>query len=84
MLAGCSNGSYLTLLLLIGVCAAIGVGLCYICPIACCVKWFPNHKSLATGIVVAGYGGSPIIISLIGQYLLSHQVNVLALFKYMD
>ena len=83
ILAGCSNGSYLALLLLIGVCAAIGVGLCYICPIACCVKWFPNHKSLATGIVVAGYGGSPIIISLLGEYLLSHQVNVLAIFKYM-
>jgi OFA family oxalate/formate antiporter-like MFS transporter len=83
ILAGCSNGSYSALRLLIGVGAAIGVGLCYICPIACCVKWFPDHKSLVTGIVVAGYGGSPIIISLIGEYLLSHQVNVLAIFKYM-
>ena len=83
VLAGCSNGSYSALRLLIGVGAASGVGLCYICPIACCVKWFPNHRSLAAGIVVAGYGGSPIIISLIGEYLLSHQVNVLAIFKYM-
>lgn len=83
ILAGCSNGSYSSLHLMIGVCAAIGVGICYICPIACCVKWFPNHKSLATGVVVAGYGGSPIIISLLGEYLLSHQVNVLAIFKYM-
>ena len=83
ILAGCSNGSYPSLLLLIGVCAAIGVGICYICPIVCCVKWFPNHKSLAAGIVVAGYGGSPIIISLISEYLLSHQVNVLTIFKYM-
>jgi OFA family oxalate/formate antiporter-like MFS transporter len=83
ILVGCSNGSYSSLHLLIGVCAAIGVGLCYICPIVCSVKWFPQHKSLATGIVVAGYGGSPIIISLIGEYLLSHQVNVLVIFKYM-
>ena len=83
ILAGCSNGSYSALRLLIGVCAAIGVGICYICPIICCVKWFPNHKSLAAGIVVAGYGGSPIIISLLGEYLLSHQVNVLTIFKYM-
>jgi OFA family oxalate/formate antiporter-like MFS transporter len=83
ILAGCSNGSYPSLLLLIGVCAAIGVGICYICPIVCCIKWFPNHKSLAAGIVVAGYGGSPIIISLISEYLLSHQVNVLVIFKYM-
>jgi len=83
ILAGCSGGSYHTLLFLIGFCAAIGVGICYICPIVCSVKWFPNYKSLAAGIVVAGYGGSPIIISLIGEYLLSHQVNVLAIFKYM-
>jgi OFA family oxalate/formate antiporter-like MFS transporter len=83
ILAGYSNGSYSSLRLIIGVCAAIGVGICYICPIVCSVKWFPNHKSLAAGIVVAGYGGSPIIISLIGEYLLSHQVNVLAIFKYM-
>ena len=83
ILAGFSSGSYPALHLLIGVCAAIGVGICYICPIVCAVKWFPNHKSLAAGIVVSGYGGSPIIISLLGEYLLSHQVNVLTIFKYM-
>ena len=83
ILAGYSSGSFHALLFLIGVCAATGVGICYVCPIVCSVKWFPKHKSLATGIVVAGYGGSPIIISLIGEYLLSHQVSVLDIFKYM-
>ena len=83
ILAGCSSGSYSALRLFIGICAAIGVGICYVCPIVCSVKWFPNHKSLAAGIVVSGYGGSPIIISLISEYLLSHQVNVLDIFKYM-
>jgi MFS transporter, OFA family, oxalate/formate antiporter len=83
ILAGCSSGSYSALRLFIGICAAIGVGICYVCPIVCSVKWFPNHKSLAAGIVVSGYGGSPIIISLISEYLLSHQVNVLSIFKYM-
>lgn len=83
LLAGYSSGSYNALLFLIGFCAAIGVGICYVCPIVCSVKWFPQHKSLATGIVVAGYGGSPIIISLLGEYLLSHQVNVLTIFRYL-
>ena len=83
ILAGCSSGTYSALRLFIGICAAIGVGICYVCPIVCSVKWFPNHKSLAAGIVVSGYGGSPIIISLISEYLLSHQVNVLDIFKYM-
>jgi len=81
--AGFSDGSYPALLLLIGICAAIGVGICYICPIVCSVKWFPNHKSLTTGIVVAGYGGSPIIVSFIAEYLLSHHIYVLDIFKYM-
>jgi MFS transporter, OFA family, oxalate/formate antiporter len=59
------------------------MGLCYLCPIACSVKWFPNHKSLVTGIAVAGFGGSAIIISQLGEYLLAQQMNVLLIFRYM-
>jgi OFA family oxalate/formate antiporter-like MFS transporter len=83
ILAGYSSGSYPLLLFFIGICAAVGVGLCYLCPIACCVKWFPDRKSLATGIAVAGFGGSAIIISQFGEYLLAQQVSVLTIFKYM-
>src|SRR4030043_2191304 len=49
LLSGYSNGSYPALLLFIGILAPVGVGLCYVCPIACSVKWFPNHQSLVTG-----------------------------------
>jgi OFA family oxalate/formate antiporter-like MFS transporter len=83
ILAGYSSGSYPLLLFFIGICAATGVGLCYLCPIACCVKWFPDRKSLATGVAVAGFGGSAIIISQFGEYLLAQQVSVLTIFKYM-
>ena len=83
ILAGYSSGSYPVLLFFIGVCAAVGVGLCYLCPIACCVKWFPDHKSLATGIAVAGFGGSAVIISQFGEYLLAQQVSVLTIFRYL-
>jgi len=83
ILAGYSGGSYPLLLFFIGICAAVGVGLCYLCPIACCVKWFPDRKSLATGIAVAGFGGSAIIISQFSEYLLAQQVSILAIFKYM-
>jgi len=83
LLAGYSDGSYPSLRLLIGICAATGVGISYICPIVCSVKWFPQQKSLATGVVVAGYGGSPVIISLISEYLLAHHIFVLDIFKYM-
>ncbi|HDQ03594.1 MAG TPA: MFS transporter [Deltaproteobacteria bacterium] len=83
ILVGYSSGSYAALLVLIGVLAPAGVGLAYLCPIACSMKWFPNHKSLVTGITVAGFGGSAMIISQLGEYLLSQQVNVLTIFKYM-
>jgi OFA family oxalate/formate antiporter-like MFS transporter len=83
ILAGYSGGSYPLLLFFIGICAAVGVGLCYLCPIACCVKWFPDRKSLATGIAVAGFGGSAIIISQFGEHLLAQQVSVLTIFKYL-
>jgi OFA family oxalate/formate antiporter-like MFS transporter len=81
--AGYSSGTYLALFTFIGISNGIGVGLCYLCPIVCAVKWFPNHKSLVTGIVVSGYAGSAIIISLIGEYLISQQTDVLTIFKYM-
>ena len=83
VLAGYSNGSYPALLLFIGILAPVGVGLCYLCPIACSVKWFPNHQSLVTGIAVAGFGGSAIVISQLSEYLLAQQMNVLSIFRYM-
>src|SRR4030065_2829378 len=83
ILAGYSNGSYPALLIFIGILAPVGVGLSYLSPIACSVKWFPNHQSLVTGIAVAGFGGSAIIISRLGEHLLAQQMSVLSIFKYM-
>jgi len=34
----------------------IGIGLAYVCPIATCVKWFPDKRGLITGLAVAGFG----------------------------
>lgn len=34
----------------------IGIGAGYVCPLACCVKWFPDKKGLITGLAVAGFG----------------------------
>lgn len=83
IMAGYSSGSYQALLLFIGILAPAGVGLCYLAPISCAVKWFPDHKSLATGIAVAGYGGSAIIISQLGEHLLARQLDVLSIFRYL-
>lgn len=83
ILAGYSDGSYSSLLMLIGFSSGIGVGLCYMCPVACVTKWFPHHKSTVIGIAVAGYGGSAIFVSCLGEYLLAQQMDVLTIFKYL-
>ncbi len=46
-----------------GVIGGAGIGLGYVTPVATTVKWFPDSKGLATGIVVMGFG--------IGAFLLS-------------
>ncbi len=54
----------------IGVLAGIGVGFAYIVPIATCIRWFPQHKGLVTGIAVAGFGGGAALVSQIAGYLI--------------
>jgi len=83
ILAGFSTGSYLSLQTFIGFTCGIGLGLCYLCPLVCTIKWFPNHRSLITGISVAAFAASAIIVNRIGEYLLAQQVDVLIIFKYM-
>jgi len=34
----------------------LGIGAAYVCPIATCVKWFPDKRGLITGLAVAGFG----------------------------
>src|SRR5512136_13318 len=53
-----------------GVVGGIGVGLCYIAPIQVATRWFPDRKGLATGLTVAGFGGSPFVSTYIGQKLI--------------
>jgi MFS family permease len=62
-----------------GVIAGSGVGICYIAPIQVATRWFPDKKGLATGLTVAGFGGSPFISTYLGQKLINmhtpHQVS---------
>ncbi len=44
------------LLLPYAVLGGAGIGAGYVCPIATCVKWFPDKRGLITGLAVAGFG----------------------------
>jgi OFA family oxalate/formate antiporter-like MFS transporter len=45
-----------------GAIAGIGLGLGYITPVTVLVKWFPENKGLATGLVIMGFGFSSMIV----------------------
>lgn len=47
----------------VGLLAGVGIGFAYVCPIAALVKWFPQHKGLVSGIVVAGFGFGAYLFS---------------------
>jgi MFS family permease len=40
-----------------GVIGGIGLGLGYISPVSTLIKWFPDHRGMATGMAIAGFGG---------------------------
>ncbi|HUU68071.1 MAG TPA: OFA family MFS transporter [Planctomycetota bacterium] len=71
ILAGLLGGtSFTAILLFIGLVGGAGIGLGYVCPIAACVKWFPDMKGFVTGLAVAGFGaGAFIFIKLAGQWV---------------
>jgi len=56
-----------------GVVAGIGLGFGYTTPIAVMSKWFPDHRGLAVGLAVAGFGGGSAIFGpLCRSYLIPH------------
>ncbi len=47
-----------------------GVGIGYSCPLACCVKWFPDKRGLISGIAVAGFGAGTFIFAQVGAAII--------------
>ncbi|MHB1462074.1 MAG: OFA family MFS transporter [Armatimonadota bacterium] len=81
LLASMSGGSYPLILLGVGVIGGAGIGLCYVCPLATCVKWFPQSKGLVTGLAVAGFGGGAILLTMGAGALIERGYNVLEVFR---
>ncbi|HTU27265.1 MAG TPA: OFA family MFS transporter [Pirellulales bacterium] len=53
----------------IGLLGGAGIGVAYVCPVAACVKWFPDMRGLITGVAVAGFGGGAFLfINLAGKW----------------
>lgn len=70
IVASFTGTSYPLMLLFVGVVGGAGIGMGYVCPIAACVKWFPDLKGLITGLAVAGFGaGAFIFVKLAGSWM---------------
>ncbi len=48
----------------------LGIGAAYVCPIATCVKWFPDKRGLITGLAVAGFGAGAFFFAPLAKGLI--------------
>ena len=79
--ASFSVGSFVLVLLGIGLLSGAGIGFCYICPISVCVKHFPDKKGLVTGIAVAGFGGGAVLLVYLAETMFHRGMDVLTVFR---
>jgi len=82
LLASFSDGNFFLIALCIGIIGGVGIGFAYVCPIAACVKWFPDKRGMVTGIAVAGFGaGAWFFAKLASNFIDNH--GILASFMYL-
>jgi MFS transporter, OFA family, oxalate/formate antiporter len=81
LLASFSGGNVVLILLGISILSGAGMGFGYVTVLTTLVKWFPDHKGLATGIAVAGFGSGAILLSQIGQPILNSGMTVTEVFR---
>ena len=51
--------------------AGLGVSFVYCCSIACALKWFPDRRGLASGLIAGGYGSGSAAAILLFRHLIS-------------
>ena len=54
-----------------GVIGGIGLGLGYISPVSTLIKWFPDHRGMATGMAIMGFGGGAMIGAPLADMLMN-------------
>ncbi len=59
------------LIITYSVLGGLGIGAAYVCPIATCVKWFPDKRGLITGLAVAGFGAGAFFFAPLAKGLIT-------------
>jgi len=83
LVAARSEGSFWALLVGVGVLGGTAIGLGYVSALGACARCFPSHCGLVTGVVVAGFGISGMLVSQIASAQLAAGVDVLVLLGRM-
>lgn len=73
------NGLYLWF----GVVAGTGIGFGYATPIPVMAKWFPDHRGLAVGLAVAGFGGGSALFGPLCTHYLFPTYGLAATFRIL-
>ena len=55
-----------------GILGGVGLGLGYISPVSTLIKWFPDHRGMATGFAIAGFGGGAMIGAPLANILINY------------
>lgn len=82
LLSSYSYGSFIMILLSLGLVAGAGIGFGYVCPLSVGMKWFPRNKGLVTGVAVAGFGGGAVLLSSVASSFLEAGMDVMQFFRY--
>ncbi|MBM7035191.1 L-lactate MFS transporter [Vibrio ulleungensis] len=53
-----------------GVLGGIGLGIGYITPVSTLVKWFPDHRGMATGLAIMGFGFGAMVGGPVFNYII--------------
>jgi OFA family oxalate/formate antiporter-like MFS transporter len=62
-----------------GIAGGIGIGAAYACTVANTVKWFPDRRGLASGLVVAGFGSGAVLFAPLATWLIDSWGVLIAL-----
>ncbi len=66
-----SGPALVWLIITYSVLGGLGIGAAYVCPIATCVKWFPDKRGLITGLAVAGFGAGAFFFAPLAKAFIS-------------
>ena len=82
-LASAGGGSFASLLAGVGVVGGAGIGLAYLCPITVCVRWFPAHRGLITGVTVCGFGAGGVGVASLVATMQAQGAGAMEMLRWM-